>query len=141
MEQVVRDSTAETNFNLLLLAIFAAIALLLAAVGIYGVTSYTVEQRTREIGIRMALGAERKDALKLVVGQGFKLVLAGVAAGIGGALAFTHFLVSLLYGVKPSDPLTFVVVSLVLAGVALLACYLPARGATKVDPTVALRYE
>jgi len=141
MEQVSLNSTARQNFNLLLLGVFAAIALLLAAVGIYGVMSYTVEQRTREVGIRTALGASRSDVLKLIVGQGFKLALIGVGMGIVGALMLTRFLSSLLYGVRPSDPATFLAVSLLLAGVALLASYIPARRATKVDPMVALRYE
>ena len=141
MEQVSLNSTARQNFNLLLLGVFAAIALLLAAVGIYGVMSYTVEQRTHEVGIRTALGASRSDVLRLIVGQGFKLALIGVGMGIVGALMLTRFVSSLLYGVRPSDPATFLAVSLLLAGVALLASYIPARRATKVDPMVALRYE
>ncbi|PYV27509.1 MAG: permease [Acidobacteria bacterium] len=141
MEQLVYKSVASPRFNALLLACFAALALTLAVVGIYGVMSYSVAQRTHEIGVRMALGAQQEDVLKLVVSQGLRLTLIGEVAGILGALGLTRFLSSLLYSVKPSDPLTFVVVSLGLAGVALLASYVPARRATKVDPMAALRYE
>ena len=141
MEQMMLDSTAQTNFDLLLLSIFAGMALFLAAVGIFGVMSYTVRQRTREIGIRMALGASKGNVLRLLVGEGSVLTAIGVGIGIAGALGLTRLLSSLLYNIRPTDPLTFVIAALVLALVALLACYIPARRATKVDPMVALRYE
>ncbi len=129
------------RFSTLLLGVFAALALGLAIVGIYGVFSYAVAARTREFGIRLALGAQRRDVLKLVLRESFALVLAGMGVGIIGALGLTRFLSSLLYGVKPTDSLTLVAVSMLLIGVSLVACYIPARRATKVDPMVALRYE
>ena len=132
---------ARTSFTLVMLALAGGMALLLGIVGLYGVIAYSVSQRTHEIGIRMALGAQKNDVLKLVVNGGMALTVMGVGVGVAGALALTRFLSSLLYGVKPTDPLTFVVVSLVLTGIALLACYIPARRATNADPIVALRYE
>ena len=134
-------SMARTSFTLVMLALAGGMALLLGIVGLYGVIAYSVSQRTHEIGIRMALGAQKRDVLKLVVKGGMALTVIGVGVGVAGALILTRFLSSLLYGVKPTDPLTFVVVSLALTGVALLACYIPARRATKADPIVALRYE
>jgi putative ABC transport system permease protein len=141
MDEVIAGLVAPRRFQMMLLGLFAMLALVLAAVGIYGVVSYSCTQRVHEFGIRMALGAERRDLLRMVICQGAKLALMGVCVGIGGALLLTRFLSSMLYGVKPTDPLTLVGVSLIMTATALLASYIPARRATKVDPTVALRYE
>jgi putative ABC transport system permease protein len=141
MDQVLSDSAGTRRFSTVLLGTLASLGLLLASVGVYGVLAYDVSQRTREIGIRMALGAAQKDVLSLVVGQGMKLLLMGVAVGTVAALLFTRLMSGLLFEVSPSDPLTFVAVPLVLMAVALLGCYVPARRATRVDPMIALRYE
>jgi ABC-type antimicrobial peptide transport system permease subunit len=141
MEQVVAESTARDDFNTTLLTIFAAVALLLAAVGIYGLMAYSVQQRTQEIGIRMALGAAPGKVRGMIVRQGMILALIGVVVGVAAALALTRLMASLIFGVKTWDPVVFITVTIVLSVVALFATYIPARRAAHIDPLVALRYE
>jgi ABC-type antimicrobial peptide transport system permease subunit len=141
MDEVIASSLAERRFSMILFVIFAILALLLATVGIYGVISYVVGQRTHEIGIRMALGARQPDILRLVLAGAGRLTAIGIVIGVVSALGLTRLMGNLLYGVGPNDPLTFLAVPAILILVALLASYLPARRASKVDPMVALRYE
>ena len=141
MDQRFADANARRRFQTFLLAVFAGVALFLAGVGLYGLMVYAVKQRTAEIGVRIALGAQRWDVLKLILGHGMMLTIAGLAAGLVAALGLTRVLVSLLYGVVPSDPVTLIIVPVVLIAISLLACYVPARRAMRVDPMVALRYE
>jgi ABC-type antimicrobial peptide transport system permease subunit len=141
MSEVIASSMVETTFYSALLGSFAAVALVLAAVGIYGVLSYVVSQRTHEIGIRIALGAQPRDVLRLVVGHGVRLAAIGSVLGLLAAGGLTQFLSKQLHGVKPTDPTTFVGVAALLIAVALLACWIPARRAARVEPMTALRYE
>jgi ABC-type antimicrobial peptide transport system permease subunit len=141
LEEVVADSMAARRFTMVLLGVFAGLALLLSSIGIYGVISYVVGQRTNEIGVRIALGAQQRDVLRLMLGEGMKMALIGVAIGIAVALGLTHLMVNILFGVSATDPLTFLAVATLLVLVALTACWIPARRDTRVDPLVALRYE
>jgi ABC-type antimicrobial peptide transport system permease subunit len=141
MDELLADSVSARRFTMLLLGGFSALALMLAMMGVYGVVSYTVAERTPEIGVRIALGAQGRDVLRMVLAQGLKPVVIGSAAGLIASLALGRTLSSLLYGVTATDPATFAVVVLLLSFAALLACWLPARRATKVDPMVALRCE
>jgi predicted permease len=141
MDGIISDSLAARRFSMILLGIFAALALALSCVGIYGVISYLAAQRTQEIGVRMALGAQRNDVLRLILGHGVKMALIGVAAGLAASLALTRLMARLLFGVSVYDPLTFLAVTCLLVLVALAASYIPARRAMRVDPMVALRYD
>jgi putative ABC transport system permease protein len=141
MDEIRGESIAPQRLNLTLLTIFAAIAFVLAVVGIYGVMSYAVTQRTHEIGIRMAIGAQPRDVFRMILGQGMFLTIIGMVAGLLGAFALTRLMATMLFNVKPTDPLTFAAVAFLLIAVALIACYIPGRRATKVDPVDSLRYE
>jgi putative ABC transport system permease protein len=141
MEQIIDQSTSERRFESFLMSIFAGLALVLASVGIYGVLSSLVSQRTQEIGIRMALGAQMRDVLNMVLSEGFRLVLLGVVIGTTGGFALSRYLSSLFFAVNPTSATTYVEVSLLMLGIALVACYLPAARAARVNPMIALRYE
>ena len=141
MEQLVSNSVARQRFYAVLLGVFATVAGLLAAIGIYGVLAYAVVQRTQEIGVRMALGAERRQVLALILRRGVLLAAAGITFGVAGAIAGARYLQSMLFGVEPRDPVTFAAIAIAFAAVAMIASYLPARRATKVDPMVALRVD
>jgi ABC-type antimicrobial peptide transport system permease subunit len=141
MQEIIADSLAARRVSMIVLSVFAALALGLASMGIYGVISYLVGQRTRDIGIRMALGARQSDVLRQILGESMKLTLTGIFIGLLAALALTRLMTNLLFGVSATDPLTFALVGIVLASVALAACLVPARRAMRVDPIVALRYE
>jgi putative ABC transport system permease protein len=138
---ILADSISHQRFNMLLLGAFAGLALLLAAIGLYSVLAYSVRRRIREIGVRMALGAQRMDVIRMILGQGVRLALMGVVIGVAAAFALTRLMTSQLFEVSATDPLTFIGVAVVLVLVAIAACYIPARRASKVDPMVALRYE
>jgi predicted permease len=140
-DEIIANSLTERRFSMVLLGIFGALALVLSSIGIYGVLSYLVGQRTHEIGIRIALGAQRKNVLMLVLGEGTKTALIGVGIGLGAALVLTRLMSSVLYGISATDPITFAGVAVILTAVALAACYIPARRAMRVDPIIALRYE
>jgi putative ABC transport system permease protein len=137
-QKLMEESVAQPRFRTFLIAAFSVVAMLLAAIGIYGVIAYSVAQRTQEIGIRMALGAQKGDVLRMVVRQGMTLALVGIGLGVAGALGLTRLIANLLFGVDAADPLTFAAIALLLGFVALLACYLPARRAAKLDPVIAL---
>jgi putative ABC transport system permease protein len=141
LESLVDNSMTQPRFSMLLVTGFGVLAVIMAAIGMYGLVSYSVTQRTREIGIRMALGAERRDVFAMVIGQGAKLALMGIAIGLPAAYFATRLLASQLYGVGAGDPSTFAAVAVLLLSIALLACYIPARRATRVQPTEALRHE
>ena len=141
LKEIVKKSLSQRRFILALIGGFAGAALLLAAIGLYGVMGYAVSQRTREIGVRMALGARQRDVVSMVIGQGMRIVLIGLAVGMIGAVGLSRLLQGFLFEIKPSDPTTFVAVSFILLAVALFACWLPARRAARVDPMVALRME
>jgi putative ABC transport system permease protein len=141
MNEVLAESLSSRRFAMLLLDSFAILALLMASLGLYGVISYLVEHRTQELGIRIALGAQRRNVLRLVLGDGLKMTLAGVAVGVLAAFGLTRLLTGMVYGVSTTDPATFAAIAILLIAVALLACYIPARRATRVDPLTALRYE
>jgi ABC-type antimicrobial peptide transport system permease subunit len=141
MEEIVARSISTQRLTLFLLSIFSVLALTLSAVGIYGVISYLTGQRTHEIGVRVALGASSRDVLRMVLGQGLRITLIGVTIGLAAAFGFTRLITAMIYGVGTTDPITFASVAILLSGVALFACYIPARRAMRVDPIVALRYE
>jgi putative ABC transport system permease protein len=141
MDELIAVSLASGRFNLLLLGFFALVALALSAIGIYGVMSFSTAQRTHEVGVRLVLGAKRTDILGMVLRQGLSLAAAGIALGLAGALTLTRLLESFLFGITPADPLTYATICALLLSVALLACYVPARRATRVDLLNALRYE